>query len=99
MPEDLAALVRRFGSPERDQRLVAVRDAYTYVCHQAQTVYPQTLETIDPLAALAIDPDSPGRADALKLLAGSTNSAPDVYVAGAGGRTRPPEPHGVGRGE
>jgi hypothetical protein len=82
--QDLVALVRRLGSARRQERDQAVHDAYTYVCHEAQTVYPETLETIDPLVALAIDPGCPGRADALKLLAdiaGSTNSAPRDYEA------------------
>jgi hypothetical protein len=84
MPEDLIALVRRFDSPERDQRSAAVHDAYTYICHQAQTVYPETLETIGPLVEIAVRPGSPGRADALMLLAdiaGSTNSAPEDHAA------------------
>jgi hypothetical protein len=84
MSEDLVALVRLFDSPDRDRRLAAINDAYTYVCHQAQTVYPETLETVEPLASLAVDADSPGRSDALKLLAdmaGSTNSDPRDYEA------------------
>ncbi len=84
MSNGLSALVRRFGSPNRDERDEAISDAYTYICHQAQTVYPESLTTIDPLVTLAVDPSCPGRADALKLLAdiaGSTNSAQDVYEA------------------
>ena len=84
MSQDLIALVHRFGSANRDERHEAVHDAYTYICHQAQTVYPETLKTIDPLVALAVDPTCLGRADALQLLAdiaGSTNSAPSDYGA------------------
>jgi hypothetical protein len=84
MSQDLLALVHRIGSPHRDERYEAINNAYTYICHQAQTVYPETLETIDPLVALAADPNCPGRADALKLLAdiaGSSNSTPDDYEA------------------
>jgi hypothetical protein len=84
MPEDLIALVQRLASTHPEERQDAIRDAYTYVCHQAQTVYPQTVETIEPLVALAVDPRCPGRADALKLLAdiaASTNSAPGDYDA------------------
>jgi hypothetical protein len=84
MSEDLLALVHRFGSPNREERHEAIYDAYTYICHQSQTVYPESLATIDPLVALAVDPRCPGRADALKLLAaiaGSSNSEPGDYEA------------------
>jgi hypothetical protein len=84
MPQDLLALVRRLGSPEPDEREEAILEAYTSICHQAQTVYAESVATIDPLVALAVDPTCPGRADALQLLAdiaGSTNSAPADYEA------------------
>ena len=84
MSQDLLALVHRFGSPDSDERRKAIHDAYTYICHQGQTVYPESRQTIDPLVALAIDPSCPGRADALKLLADiacSANSEPSDYEA------------------
>jgi hypothetical protein len=84
MPQDLLALVRRLGSPEPDERGEAILEAYISICHQAQTVYAETVATIDPLVALAVDPTCPGREDALQLLAdiaGSANSAPDDYEA------------------